>query len=187
MVFGLSELLPFGDYHYVDWRRWRFFIRSIIFSEFLMDFRISILFILHTENSMSSIYDELFLNDHILFDDELVIIVRPWELLSSITFERVVTFLSIENWQVEKLLRLIRFWYHELHGCSTRWYSSKSELSRYHMMFWTISTNSHLDKDRWRSTETFYINLILIGSWIWFIVNWNSCYLQCHKEKILRR
>ena len=160
MVFRLSELLSFGDYRLrrlETLKGFFFFIRSIIFSEFLMNFRISILFILNTGNSMSSIYDDLILNDHILFNDELVIVVRPWILLSSITFEQVVTFLSSENWQVEQHLLLIRFWYHELHGCSTRWYSSKSELSLNRMMFWTISTNSNFDKDRWRSTKTSYI------------------------------
>ena len=158
-----------------------FFIRSIIFQSFWWIFESA--FYLSFIQKIPFIYDELFLNDHILFNDELVIVVRPWKLLSSITFEQVVTFLLTENWQVKQLLLLIQFWYHELHGCSIQWYSSKSELSLNHMMFWTISTNSQFDKDRWRSTKIFYIFPFIIGSWIWFIVNWNSCYLQCHKKK----
>ena len=105
-----------------------------------------------------------------------VIVVRPWILLSYITFGQVVIFLSTENWQVEQLLLLIRFWYHELHGCFPQWYSSKSELSLNHMMFWTTSTNSisiKIDEDPLKLSIYIYIYiyiyLILLGSWIWFI------------------
>ena len=135
------------------------------FSKFLMKFRISILYILNTENSMSFIYDELFLNDHILFNDELVIVVRPWILLSYITFGQVVIFLSTENWQVEQLLLLIRFWYQELHGYFTQWYSSKSELPLNHMMFWTISTNSisiKIDEDPLKLSIYIYIYIYIL-------------------------
>ena len=148
-----------------------FFIRSIISSKFSMNFRISILSILNTENSMSFIYDELFLNDQILFNDELVIVVRPWIPLFYFTFKQVVTFSSTENWQVEQLLLLIRFWYLELHGCSTQWYSSKSELLLYYMMFWTISTNTHFDKDRCRSTKTFNIYIYIYISYTYRIMD----------------
>ena len=150
-----------------------------------MKFRISILYILNTENSMSFIYDEFFLNDHILFDDELVIVVRPWILLSYITFKQVVIFLSTENWQVEQLLLLIRFWYHELHGCFTQWYSSKSELSLNHMMFWTTSTNSisiKIDEDPLKLSIYIYIYIYI--SYTFRIMNMIHILESCFSSSI---